>query len=60
MIFVLLLVLGSIALALTVLVASPPADRPRDWRLRSSWALWALQRVLLFGTLLASLTVMER
>ena len=59
MIFVILLVLGSIALALTVLVASPRQPAAGLAAARLLGAVGAPARLLL-GTLLASLTVMER
>jgi MFS family permease len=58
MMYAILLVLGSVAVALMILLAATPADRPRAWRLRTSWALWALQPALLLGALLVSLMAM--
>jgi hypothetical protein len=51
------LILGSLALAATILLYPTPPGVARAWTLRTSWALWCLQPALLFGALIASLAI---
>ena len=57
MMYALTIVLGSITLALMILLHLAPPGRARAWKLRISWALWCLQPALLGAGVIVGLAI---
>lgn len=57
---VIAIMLGSVLVAVVVVLIPPPVGRGRAWLLRTSWAMWLLQPALLIASLLIGLSVMSR
>lgn len=57
MLYVITIALGSLTVALIILLSATPPGRPRAWKLRMSWALWCLQPALLSAGLIMGLAI---